>query len=110
LAVMVVSQLSFVGIHADNIPTLIVTGLFLGVMNAVVRPLLLLLSLPVLLLTMGLFFFFINAFLLWLAGALISGFHVDSFGSAFFGSILISLASWIFSAFLFPGSRGGEGG
>lgn len=108
LAVMVVTQLSFVGVRADSISTLIVAGLFLGVMNAVVRPLILLLSLPLLLLTMGLFFFVINAFMLWLAGVMIEGFHVAGFGSALFGSILISIVSWIFSILIGGVGDGGQ--
>src|SRR5205823_4675352 len=81
-------------------------ALLLGIVNAFIRPVLLLLSLPLILLTLGFFILIINALMLWLVGTgIIPGFHVYSFWSAFFGSIIISIVSWLLSAF-FRGSDG----
>lgn len=85
--------------RADGWGPLIGTSLLLGIINAFIRPVLLLLSLPFILLSLGFFILFVNAFVLWLAGGLVPGFHVDGFANAFFGSIIISIASWILSAF-----------
>src|SRR4029077_4154721 len=77
----------------------------LGIVNAFVRPVLLLLSLPLILVSMGFFILIINALMLWLVGGLVPGFDVPGFGSAFFGAIIISIVSWLLSAF-FKGSDG----
>ena len=83
------------GISAETPEALILAGLLLGVLNAVVRPLLLLLSLPLILLSFGLAIPLINAMLLEFVGSgRIAGFHVDGFYPALFGAIVISLASW----------------
>ena len=77
----------------------------LGILNAFVRPFLLILSAPVILITLGLFILVLNGLLLLLVPSVVVGFHVDSFWSAFWGAIVISLVSWILSAF-FRGSDG----
>lgn len=87
------------GIQYDSFAALLGASLLLGIINAFVRPILLLLSFPFILVTMGLFIFVINALLLRLVSAMIPSFHVEGFWSAFFGAILISLVSWILSAF-----------
>ena len=79
--------------------------MLLGLANTVLRPLLLLLTLPVTLLTLGLFIFVINGLMFWLAGSMIEGFTVDSFWSAVFGSLLYSLVSWVLSSLLISGQR-----
>ena len=80
------------GITTENSEALLLAGLLLGVLNAVVRPVLLLLSLPLILLSFGLVIPLINAMLLnFVGGGLIAGFHVAGFGSALFGSIVISV-------------------
>lgn len=76
----------------------------LGVLNAFFRPILIILTLPINLLTLGLFTFVINALLLMMASGVISGFHVHGFWTAVFGSLVISLVSWILSSFV--NSRG----
>lgn len=91
--------------YGDNIGTLLAASLLLGIVNAFVRPVLLLLCLPLILLTMGFFILVVNALMLKLVGGLIPGFRVESFGAAFFGAILISIVSWALSAF-FKGSDG----
>jgi putative membrane protein len=75
-------------------------GLVLGLINAVVRPILVVLTLPVTLLSLGLFLFVLNAFCLWLTSVLVKGFEVSGFGAALFGALLISLVSWLLNAFL----------
>jgi putative membrane protein len=103
LAVALAEQLP--GIHAEGWGALIFMALFLGVINAFIRPVLLLLSLPFIVVTLGLFILVVNTLTFWLAGGLVPGFHVDGFWNAFFGSIVVSLVSWAFSGF----TRGPEG-
>ena len=79
-----------------------VMALVLGLINAFLRPLLQLLSIGFIILTLGLFLLVINAFTLWLASwisvnLLDVGFHVDGFGAAFWGSLIVSTASWLLS-------------
>jgi putative membrane protein len=93
------------GIWYDSPGALLLASLLLGILNAFVRPVLLILSAPLILLTLGLFIFIVNGLMLYWVPGLVGGFHVDSFGSAFWGSILISIISWALSAF-FRGSDG----
>ncbi len=87
-------------IQVAGFGTALLVAVVLGLINALLRPLLVLLTLPVTLLTLGLFIFVINALLFQLAGALIDGFHVGGFWSALLGSIAYSLISWALSALL----------
>ena len=82
------------GIHVASIPVLIVGGLVLGAVNAVVRPVLLLLTLPITVLTLGLFYFIVNGAAFGLAAALVPGFTAASFGSAIGGAVIVGLVSW----------------
>ncbi len=75
-------------------------ALILGIVNAFVRPLVLLLSLPFIILTLGVGILIVNALLLMAVSALVPCFHVDSFGHAFLGALIISFVSWILSAFI----------
>jgi putative membrane protein len=93
------------GIRYDTTGSLILAALLLGILNAFVRPILLILSAPLILLTLGLFILIVNGLMLYWVSGLVGGFHVDSFGSAFWGAILISIISWALSAF-FRGSDG----
>jgi len=72
----------------------------LGIVNTIIKPILVLLTLPLTILTLGLFLLVINGLMLWLVSALVRGFHVSGFWGAVFGSILISLVSWILSRIL----------
>jgi len=81
------------GIHYDNATGLFVATLLLGLLNAFVRPLLMLLSLPLLVLTLGLFQLIINAALLYFVGSIVNTFHVETFGTAVLGAFLISVIS-----------------
>ena len=102
VAVRLVPGVSFSG----NTGLLLVVALVFGVLNASVRPLLWLLTLPFLILTLGLFTLVLNALLLWLTGALSDamglGFHVDGFGAAFLGALVVSAVSILLSIFVSP--------
>jgi len=82
------------GIHYTNWKALFVATLILGLLNAFLRPLLMLLSLPLLILSLGLFTFVINATLLFFVGQLVTGFQVTTFWAAFWGGLVISLVSF----------------
>ncbi|MBI2947277.1 MAG: phage holin family protein [Verrucomicrobia bacterium] len=88
------------GIHYDTIGGLLVASLLLGVLNAFLRPVMLLLALPLLIVTLGLFTLVINALLLSFVGWLVRPFHVDSFGAAFWGSLVISIVSLVVNLML----------
>lgn len=81
------------GVHADTVLGLVMASLLLGILNAIIRPILMLLTLPLVVLTLGLFTLVINATLLYFVGRLVESFHVRDFWSAFFGGIIISLVS-----------------
>ncbi|TXL65513.1 phage holin family protein [Zeimonas arvi] len=83
----------------------LVVALVLGLLNAVIRPVLIVLTLPVNLLTLGLFTFVINGFLFWFAARILEGFSVNSFGWAILAAILYSLISWAVSSVLVGGRR-----
>jgi putative membrane protein len=93
------------GIRYDTIGALVLAALLLGILNAFVRPILLILSAPIILLTLGFFILVVNGLMLLWVPSLVSGFHVESFGSAFWGAIVIGVISWMLSAF-FRGSDG----
>jgi putative membrane protein len=81
------------GIQCDSIPGLLAASLLLGIFNAVLKPILVLFSLPFLLFSLGLFLLVINAILLYLVGWLVKPFHVNGFWAAFWGALIISLVS-----------------
>jgi putative membrane protein len=93
------------GIRVDDTGSLIAASLLLGILNAFVRPVLLILSAPLILFSLGFFILIVNALLLYWVPTFVAGFHVDSFGTAFWGAIIIGLISWLLSAF-FKGSDG----
>ena len=88
------------GIHADGIFAAFVAAFVLGILNALVRPILLLLTLPINLLTLGLFTFVINALMLELTSAMVRGFTVDGFGSALLGAFLLAVVSFLLNVFV----------
>ena len=85
-------------IAVSSFTSALVAALVLGLVNAIIRPVLVLLTLPVTVITLGLFIFVINALLFWFVGSILSGFHVGGFWSALVGSILFSIVSWALSA------------
>lgn len=93
------------GIRYDTTGALIGAALLLGILNAFVRPVLLILSVPLILVTLGFFALIINALMLYLVPSMVIGFHVDGFSSAFWGALWVSIISWLLSSF-FRGSDG----
>ena len=93
---------------SDRLLTLVLVAVIFGVINAVVRPVVKLLSLPFIILTLGLLIFVINALMLmltsWIAGEVGLGFHVDGFWTAVLGAIVITIATWVLELLL-PGDR-----
>ncbi|MFC1821358.1 phage holin family protein [Thermodesulfobacteriota bacterium] len=88
------------GIRVSGFFSAFFAAAILGILNAFFRPILLLLTLPINILSLGLFTFVINAMLLKMASSVISGFEVYGFWSAVFGSLIISLVSWFLSSFM----------
>ena len=88
------------GIDADSNGALLWAAIALGIINVLVKPLIVLLTLPVSILTLGLFLLVINAAMLNLADWFVDGLHVDGFFSALFGAIIVSLVSWAANAFI----------
>jgi putative membrane protein len=93
-------------VDVTSIGAALVAALLLGLVNTLIRPLLLLLTLPVTVLTLGLFIFVINGLMFWLVAQLVDGFHVDSFGSAILGALLYSVISWALSTLLLKDDNG----
>jgi putative membrane protein len=90
----------FAGIKFANTPSLVVSALLLGFANAIVRPILVLLTFPLTLLSFGLFLLVINALMIMLVSRLVKGFTVSSFWTAFFSSIFIALLSMFIGGFV----------
>ncbi len=90
------------GVQVSSFFAALVAALVLGLVNSVVRPILVILTLPVTLLTLGLFLFVINALLFWLVAELVQGFTVTGFWAALVGSILYSVITLVTSWLLFP--------
>jgi len=91
------------GIRIDDPWTLVFAGMLLGVVNAIVRPIAIILTLPFTILTIGFFLLVINAGMLWLVAAMLPGFHVNGFWAAFLAALIVSLTGWIGSMLI--GSR-----
>ena len=98
-ALALIAVANFVpGIHVDGFASALVAAFFLGLVNTLIRPLLLLLTLPVTLITLGLFIFVINGLLFWFVGSVLRGFVVDGFWYGVLGAVLYSIFSWGLSA------------
>lgn len=85
------------GVGITGFYAALITALILGLINALVRPVLLFLTLPINILTLGLFTFVINALLFWFAASIVKGFEVDGFIPAFIGAFLLTLVNWLTS-------------
>jgi putative membrane protein len=105
LAILVVPHL-VPGVSVEGFGTAPAAAAILGVLNALVRPALVFLTLPLTVLTLGLFILVINALLFEFAGYVVSGLHIETFWSALFGSLIVSLVSWVMNAALLPGTGG----
>jgi putative membrane protein len=90
----------FPWVTIDTFWTALVVALALGLINTLIRPLLVLLTLPITILTLGLFIFVINGLLFWWLGSSIDGFRVSGFWSGVFGAIVYSLISWLLASLL----------
>jgi putative membrane protein len=90
------------GLHIDDAPTLLLAGALLGVVNAIVRPVAIVLTLPMTIVTLGLFLLVINAGMLALVAWMVPGMHVAGFGAAFWAALLVSLVSMVASWFVGP--------
>ena len=86
------------GVSVASFGTALIAALVLGLVNTIIRPVLILLTLPATILTLGLFIFVINGLLFWFVGSFIQGFFVSGFWSGFFGAIFYSLVSWAISS------------
>jgi len=93
------------GIQVASLTTLFVASLVLGLINAIVRPILIFFTLPLTIVTLGLFILIINGFTFWLAAHFVPGFHVTGFMAALFGAIVMSLLSFVFSFFIKTGEK-----
>jgi putative membrane protein len=94
------------GVHINNSTTLLLAGLLLGVVNAIVRPIAFILTLPITILTLGLFLFVLNAAMVALVSAMLPGFYLSGFRAALLTAIIVWLTGWVGSALI--GHRGIE--
>lgn len=106
-ALLLVAHL-YGGVTVTSFGAALIAALALGLLNTIVRPLLVLLTLPVTLLTLGLFLFVINALMFWAAAGVLEGFAVNGFGAALIGSIFYSLCGVIIDAAIERLFRGAE--
>src|SRR5262245_45842476 len=97
MALLLVANV-YSGVSVASFASALIAALVLGLLNTLVRPLLVLLTLPVTLLTLGLFLFVINALMFWAAASVLEGFNVRGFGAALIGSLLYSLCGMVIDA------------
>jgi len=93
------------GVRIDSATTLVLAGILLGIVNSVIRPIAIVLTLPMTLVTLGLFLLVINAGMVALVAWMLPGMHVAGFGSAFWTSVIVSLTSMVGSWFIGPKGR-----
>jgi putative membrane protein len=94
------------GIRVDSLLTALIAAGILGLINVFIRPVLIILTLPLSIITLGVFSFFINALLLELVSYIIPGFEVDGFLAAFLGALMISIVSWLANFFIVSNNTG----
>ena len=85
----------FKGVHIDNVFTLIAMSVLFSILNTLVKPFITVITLPVTAMTFGIFYLFINGFMVWLTSTLITGFTIANFATAFWSAIFLSLISWL---------------
>lgn len=85
--------------------TLLFAALWLGIVNALLRPIVLLITLPFTLITLGLFILVVNAAMFGLVAAMLDGFKLSGFGAALFGALVVSITSWLAASFIGPKGR-----
>lgn len=99
IAVLVVTNL-IPGVFVRDFMTAFFAAIVLGLINALIRPILEILSLPITILTLGLFSLVINALMFWLASAIVPGFEVHGFAAAFWGGMVFWIVSWASNALI----------
>lgn len=97
-ALLFVAYIYSSGVEVKSFPSALIAALVIGLLNTVVRPILVLLTLPVTIVTLGLFLFVINALMFWFAGSILSGFHVTGFVAALIGSLIYSVLGMLIEA------------
>ena len=107
LLLLLISQIVD-GIHVDGFGYALLAALVLGIVNFLVRPILIIVTLPITILTLGLFLIVINALMLMLTGAIVPGFQVAGFGAALLGGVLLGLFNLAASAMLNRSARRGS--
>lgn len=105
LLALVIAGIVVSGIRIETLGAGILAAAILGLVNAVIRPIALLLTLPINVLTLGLFTLVINALMLQLVAGIVPGFFIDSFWSAFWGALLVSVISWVLNLFVGDSGR-----
>ncbi len=95
VALFLISHYNWFGIHADSITDTVIGAIVLGLANAILRPILMLLSCPLVVLTLGLFTLVINAIIFYFVLKILPGWHVPGFSAAFWGAIVVTVISWI---------------
>ena len=99
LAIMLAAKI-IPGIELNGVLSALAAGVVLGVVNGIIRPVLLFLTLPLTLATLGLFLFVLNGLCLWLTAAVVKGFEIHGFWAAVLGALLVGIVSWVLNAFL----------
>lgn len=98
--VILLSSMLIPGIKVDSLSTAVIAAALLGIINIFIRPILIILTLPLNILTLGFFTFLINAFLLKLVSYFVSGFEIENFLSALLCALLISIVNWVTNYFI----------
>ena len=95
----------FSSIQIDSFTTALIVALILSIVNTLIRPVLFVLTLPITVLTLGIFIFVLNGLMLWMVAAFVKGFTVAGFWPAVFGAIVYSLISWAATSFILGGKK-----
>lgn len=90
------------GITVASFGSALIAALVLGLLNALVKPVLILLTLPITIVTLGLFLLVLNALMFWFAGSILKGFHVAGFGWALLGALIFSIVAGLLSGLITP--------
>lgn len=97
---MVIAYYIVPGIYLGSFATALLAAAVLGLVNLLIRPLIMILTLPVNIITLGLFTFVVNALMFWLASSFVPGFSVVDFAAAFWGALCMSIVSWLLQIIL----------
>jgi putative membrane protein len=98
--VVLVADKMLKGFHVDNITTAVIVAVVMGLLNTFLKPILQFISFPITLLTLGIFYFVINAAMVYLAAYLVDGFRIDVFSTALLFSLALSLTQWVAGWFI----------